>query len=420
MFSGALRRLPAFGVDLVALAAVAVHPFSLYVVLVLYWGDLLAGLGRMTLETAFATPRETYSPTEPPAVHRNGDPGAFRFLTPKLGSVKPAAWLPSAAVHNLAPTLAGVLAVSLTAVAVGLATTFLAPPFSVLSWPTSAVLAAGGLAVVAKHGTAFRRFLDEARLPADRTFRPGPWLGAIGLALPVIAVDAVHADAGFDPSTGFAALAVLVVAGRVAVERRRDTSPTSVDSFRLSEPTGRPVERFRVDRRAVRIAGLLDGIVPRLDTGVLNVTSRAIAVVVLSACGFFVAGYGLRLPTPAAAAAGVGFALLATATAFGLAGIVHFELAFGAMEYRLYEDELVAYDRRLDAVQWRAPLDGIRSVSVEHGPWLAPPGAAAATVTLDRTDLDVDLSPYGFARQTLAYVERPDHVADRLQRATAR
>lgn len=420
MFSGALRQLPAFGVDLVALAAVAVHPFSLYVVLVLYWIDVLAGLGRMTLETAFAAPRETYSPTDPPAVHRNGDPGTFRFLTPKLDSLKPAAWLPSTAVHNLAPTLAAVLAVALTAAAVGLATTFLAPPFSVLSWPTSATFAGGGLAVVAKHGTAFRRFLDEVRLPADRTVRVGPWLGAIALALPVIAVDAVHADAGFDPSTGFAAVAVLVVAGRVAVELRRDTSPTSVDSFRLSEPTGRPVEQFRVDPRAVRTAGLLDGIVPRLDTGVLNVTSRVNAVVVLSAGGFFVAGYGFGLPTAAAATAGVGFALAATATTFGLAGVAHFDLAFATTEYRLYEDELVAYDTRLDAVQWRAPVDAIHDVSVEGGRWLAPPGTDAAAVTLDRSDLDVDQRPYGFYRQTLAYVERPDHVADRLQRATAR
>ncbi|WP_227132565.1 hypothetical protein [Halorubellus salinus] len=413
-----LRRVPAFGVDVVALAAVVVHPFPLYVVLAAYWLDLLASLVRMGVETAVAAPRETYSPTVPPAVHRNGDPGAFRFLTPKLGRLRPASWLPSVAPGNVAPTLAAGLAAATAGIAVAVAGTVVDPPFSVLSWPTNGVLAAGALAVAVKHGVVLRRFLSVARVPADRTLRLGPWLGSVLLALPVVAVDAVHADAGFDPTTGFAALAVVIVAGRVAVELRRDARTTRTEPFRLPDATGRPVERFQVDRRAVRIAGLLDGVVPRLDRGVLNVTSRLLAVLVLASAGFLAAGALGRSPAGAAGVA-VTAALAVTATTFGLAGVVHFDLAFGATEYHLYDDELVAYDRRLDAVQWRASFDEVRGVSVEDGFWRAPPGTDAATVTLDRTDLDTDASPYGFSRQTLAYVDRPERVADRLRHAIA-
>jgi len=99
-------------------------------------------------------------------------------------------------------------------------------------------------------------------------------------------------------------------------------------------------------------------------------------------------------------------------------GIAHFGVAFGAMEYRLYGDELVAYDARLDAVQWRAPLGGIRAVSVRRGLWAAPPRTDGATATLDRTDLDAEQSPYGFYLQSLPYVRDPERVAQRLREVT--
>jgi hypothetical protein len=402
-----------------ALAAVAVYPFSLYVVLLFYWADLFVGVVRVAFETAFAAPRETYSPLEPPGIHRNGDPGAFRFSIPKLGRLKTVGWLPAVAVHNLVPTLAGVLVVTISAVAVGVTTTFLDPPFSVLSWPTSTALAAGGLAVVVKHGTTFRRFVNSPRPPADRTLRIGPCAGCVLLALPVVAVDTVHAGAEFDPSTLFATIAVLVVLGRVAFERRRDASVTPADSFEHAAPTGRSREVFRPNRRAVRTAGLLDGVLPQIEWGVLNVTSRVTALFVLASVGFLAGGMSGLDPTPALVL-GVATALTVTAVGFGVAGVAHFDLAFATTEYRLYDDELVAYDTRLDAVQWRAPLDAIHDVSVEGGPWLAPPGTDAVAVTLDRSDLDVDQRPYGFYRQTLAYVDRPEQAADRLRRATAR
>ncbi|NEU56896.1 hypothetical protein [Halorussus sp. MSC15.2] len=304
-------------------------------------------------------------------MRRNGDPNPFRFLTPKLGTVQPVDWLPPVAVHNLKPAVMGLfVAVPLTAFAVGLTTTFLNPPFSVRSWPTLGILIAGGLAIVVKHGWTFRRFVRSNRPPAERVLPSIRWLGPILIALPVVAVDSVYAEADFDPSAGFAAIAVVLVVGRFASETRRDAPPTGADSFDLSTPTGRPNERFRTDPQAVRIAGIIDGLVPRVEWEVLNVVSRLTALFLVVVVGFVVAS--VVGPTAAVAASGV--ALAVVVISFVLVGIAHFELAFGAMEYRLYDDELVAYDTRLDAVQWRVPLDAIRTVSVRRGLWRGPPG----------------------------------------------
>ncbi|WP_439028274.1 hypothetical protein [Haloarchaeobius sp. DT45] len=414
-----LRRGRAFSVEFLALVAVVVEPFSLYVVLVLYWADSIVGTCRQVCQTVVAAPREAYSPTGPPAVTRSGDPAPFRFLVPKLGTVQPVDWLPPIAVDNLKPGAVGVVALVLTAVTVGLTAMVVDPPFSLRTWPTAGILVAGVLVVLVKHGLAFRRFVGSARPPAGRTLPFGRWLGSILVALPVVAVDAVYAGADFDPAAGFSAVAFVLVVGRIAFEIHRGAEWTGADSFALSAPAGRPRERFRANRDAVRFAGATDGILPRLEWSVLTVASRVTALLLFSVGGFVAAGIvGLDLAMSAVVAI-VG-SLTLYALGFGLVGVAHFDVAFGAMEYRLYDDELVAYDTRLDAVQWRAPLDGIRAVAVERNHWLAPPGTDAATVTLDRTDLAVEQSPYRFSRQTLAYVEAPERVADRIRQVAAR
>ncbi|WP_130501825.1 hypothetical protein [Natrinema hispanicum] len=231
------------------------------------------------------------------------------------------------------------------------------------------------------------------------------------MALPIVAVDTVHAGADFDPSTGFTAIAVVLVVGRIAYEICRDSPPTGADSFELSEPTGRPSERFRTDRRAVQIAGAIDGVIPHIEWEMLNIFSRVAALFLVAILGFV----GAFIVGPTATVVGIGVALVVAVMSFVLMGIIHFELAFGAMEYWLYDDELVAYDTRLNAVQWRVPLDAIRDVSVKRGFWAEPPGTNAATVTLERSDLAVKQSPYEFYRQTLLYVNTPERVANRLR-----
>jgi len=413
-----LRHPGVFAVDLVALLAVLVHPFSLYVVLVLYWGDLIGGTVRQFCQLVVAAPRVEYSPTEPPAIALNGDTGPFRFFTPKLGTLQPVAWLPPIAVSNLKLGVLGCLAASLTALGVVLTSTFLDPPFVIALWPTIGILAAGGLAISVKQGLLFRQFVNSNRPPAKTLLRLSLicWIGTFLLALPVVAVDTVYGGANFDPSLGFSAIAAVLIMGRVAYELHQDTSPSRMDSFQLSEPTKQPIERFSTNRRAVRIGGAIDGVVPRLAPDRFPIWARFASVFFVVSMAFVA---GVILDQSVAASIAVGGALaVVLVSSFVLTGIVHFELAFGSMEYRLYDDELVAYDAQLNAIQWQVPLNSIQTVSVERGLWSGPPGTDAATVMLNRTDLTVEQSPYRFYRQTLMCVETPEHTADRLRQAT--
>ena len=404
-------------VHLIALAAVALAPASLYVVLLVYWADSLCGVVRRVCQTVVAAPREAYSPTEPPAVQRNGDASPLRFLTPKLGTVQPVGLLPPVAVHNLKPAVMGTLGLGVTGLIVGATVTTLRPPFEVFSPPTVWLFAAAGLAVGAKQLVAFDRFRRSDRPPVARLSTAAGWLAAVGFAVPVVVVDTVYAGASFDPTAGFAALAVVLVAARVVVGG--DAEPTGGDPFELTPPPGRPTARFGADSRAVWVAGLLDGVVPRIEWDVFAVLARVGVVVLAGGGGFLAAGTAGLRPT-AAAVVGLLAVIAVLVGGFGLVGVVHYELAFGAMEYRLYDEELVAYDRRLEAVQWRVPLDEITAVSIHRGLWHSPPGSDAAAVRLDRSDQRVEQPPYGTYRTTLAYVQRPATVRDRLQRAIRR
>jgi len=186
----------------------------------------------------------------------------------------------------------------------------------------------------------------------------------------------------------------------------------------LSEPDRQPTELFSVDRRATRIAGALDGLVPLVELGVFSLWARVSGWFLVPFVVFIVeVVYDTGLST--ALLIGGGGTTVAVGGAFVLSGVAHFELAFGAMEYRLYDAELVAYDTRLDAVQWRTPVASIHDVTVADGVWLSPPGTEAGTVQLDRSGLETTDRPYGFVRQSLACVDDPERVADRLQQATA-
>ncbi|CAM2928297.1 hypothetical protein [Halobacterium salinarum] len=417
MGPGIFRRGAALSVDLVALSAVLFHPFPLSVVVLVYWVDLLGGTARRFCQTVVAAPREAFSPTGPPAMRRNGDPNPLRFFTPKLGTLRPVTWLPPIAIHNLKPAVVGLFtAAPLTAVAVGATVGRLAPPFALGSWPTAGLLTAGGVAVLAKHGSALQQFVRSERPPARRILPGVQWLGPVLMALPVAAIDTVYAGADFDPSAGFTAVALLLVVGRITHETRRSDPPTGAEPFEISTPPGRPTEVFHVEQRAVRTAGALDGLVPRTEWDLLNVVSRLAALSAVAVVGFSVA----LAVGPTVGLVATGLALGVLAVGFVLTGIAHFELAFGTMEYRLYGDALVAYDTRLDAVQWHVPLQAIRAVSIERDRSERPPRTDAATVTLDRTDLDIDQSPYGFYRQSLPYVQNPERVAERIQQAKAR
>ena len=399
-------------VDLAVLAAVVVTPVGLVAAAVIYWINHVVRLFRQFCEIAFAAPREAYSPVEPPAIAGNGDPGPFRFLIPKLGAVRLTHRLPGMTPHNLRVAAlvclwGPVLGFAVAGTAVRVETPLAGPQ-------TLRVLIAVTSGIVVRHAWEFREFLRSNRPPVKQMRLLSPGLKCLLAAGPVILADIVV--------TNFAVDAPMVSAFVVITAVVRAVYPPVPDydsePVVLSEPDRQPTELFSVDRRATRIAGALDGLVPLVELGVFSLWARVSGWFLVPFVVFIVeVVYDTGLST--ALLIGGGGTTVAVGGAFVLSGVAHFELAFGAMEYRLYDAELVAYDTRLDAVQWRTPVASIHDVTVADGVWLSPPGTEAGTVQLDRSGLETTDRPYGFVRQSLACVDDPERVADRLQQATA-
>ncbi|AFK18858.1 hypothetical protein E6P09_08730 [Haloferax mediterranei ATCC 33500] len=433
--------LAVLGVGLVAVAAVVTSSHPLYAVVVLSWLDLTTSLVRRTCQTLFAAPRETVSPTGAAPAPEGGnstlspyEQGFFRFFSAKVGSVTVADRLPPVSLHNVRPFV-NVVFLSLfffiPVAAVGVSSKVVSSPVFDEFWsrPTPLILAAGTLASAAKHGLLVRNHA-RSEWPTAGAVAPRWRFGLWMLYwVPLWFLTALHATG---PEVGdlLTLVAGLVVVGRTvrdirsfgdaagATESTRSSANTtdSASSTVSSLPSGEPCSTIRPNRRAVRLAGAVDSLLPfgNAASSFRRVEGQyAIAVVLL--VGVPLVGHEVwgitSLPL-------LGAATVATLGAYigvvALIGVVHFELAFGALEYRLSDDELVAYDRRLDAVQWCVPLDAIRDATAERALFDSPPATDAAMVALDRTDDAAETEPYRFYCHSLAFVDEPERVAERL------
>lgn len=419
MSSKILRRIIGLSVDFLALIAALIDPFSLYFVLLIYLGDLVGETIRKICQIVFAAPRENHSPTDPPAISLRGDTSPFRFWIPKLGTIQPINQLPAITLHNLKAGVAGLVGIALLAPVLGLVMVFLNPPFSIWTWPPNKILTAGSLTIIGKHGWMFHQFVNSDRPSAQVIFRDLRWFQIGLMVIPIAAVDAIYTGADFDPSLLFSTIALLLVICRIGYKihqtsfqtPQQNTSSNQLEPFELSEPKRTSNKQFQSDKKAIWIAGMLDGIIPGMEWDLGWIVFRLIAFFSLVTAGFVLS----HLSGLTVAIIGFGVGSILVVLTFVILGLIHFELAFGAMEYRLYDDVLVAYDTRLNTVQWNAPLDAIKDVSVERGFWKSVPGVDAAIITVNRTDLTTNQTPYGFYRQSLVYVKTPEYVADQLQ-----
>lgn len=80
------------------------------------------------------------------------------------------------------------------------------------------------------------------------------------------------------------------------------------------------------------------------------------------------------------------------------------ELAHGCMEYRVYDDLLLAYDTRLEEAQWMIPRENVTQTTVTHGRLL--PGDSGS-VTIQQAD---------GANTQLRYVSDPNRFVDLVGR----
>lgn len=360
--------------------------------------------------------------------------GLFRFFTPKVGSITLAERLPPIAVHNLRPfvntLLLGVVLLPLPV----LATTWAEPTSSVMAgfWTstTRLVVAGGVLAACVKHVDLARLQRTPTYPTADSVF-PGWRLGIWAVYWVPLWGLAVIYTAG--PSVD--SLLAVVAVGLVVVHTIRDTrqfgaaeQPSTQTSQTPEQQTQRhanslpsvpPETVVRPTRRAVHIGGAIDSLIPvGHAAGSIRRIKGQSAILVILLVGVPVLSHELLSVESVWVLLGLTSSFVALYLGgVALVGALHYDIVFGTTEYRLYEDALVAYDRRLDAVQWSVPYASIASVSVRDGWFDSPLGTDVGTVKIERTSSSDQQEPYRFYRESIVFVDDADHVADLITAA---
>ncbi|WP_254863737.1 hypothetical protein [Halovivax gelatinilyticus] len=97
-------------------------------------------------------------------------------------------------------------------------------------------------------------------------------------------------------------------------------------------------------------------------------------------------------------------------------------IEYGDLEFRVYDDTLVAYDTRLRAVQWRVPLEAIDSVSVTHSVFtlLTPFCGRAVRIEYRGGGPPVDHHHWDVPLERIRYVKDPEAMASAIDRVPAR
>lgn len=390
------------GVNLLPVAGVLALGWNATAVLVLYWIEAGVVLVREAFEGLFAP-----LPTGPAG---QSYLLPFAELQSKRGSVTPVEWLPPVYPRNVPVALNAIAFVGIFWPLVGvglysLGADGLLPPGAGL---TVAVAVVG---VVVRHAVTAVESLRTGRYEAESAHSMLSQRHAVGL-LVLLGLGALLSNA--DGSGGVGVAFLLIVATKAAFDvyefRAGSTDGDSgddepsllgrlLDRVRADSvgeespvevPDGAPTARFSTDGRAVRLRavalGVVYSVVPPVGlvlfgsaflAWVLSGVATAVVVVVL------------------VASASVVTRLLVEA------------VRFGHLEYRVYETDVVAYDRLLDAAQWRVPRREISEVTTGTGllgRWI-PRGTG--TVRLDRRDGEA---------VRMAFLEDPERVSDALGR----
>lgn len=322
--------------------------WQLDLVLLFYWLEIGTGTARLLVEATFAARpnSEVGSVLHPP----------FRKLREKRGGIQTLGLLPPIHPHALPTAVNAGLFVSLVWLLAGAGVIAFVGPAVILRHTTAVLLGVVGVTLgelVALSVSLRRR--SYADLSPAAVVRLRHVLAPAAFLLLVVVV--VFGDGG--PVAARVPVAV-VVCGRTLVDvaravelgrrllpadARRDAQIGDRDSI----PAGRgePTATWRVNRRSVVAARALTGPGRVLLTraGLLVGAIAAFVWLVLDGTAGVVAAAGIL-----AAVAVVGALLVAVET----------DLLYGHLEYRLYDDCVVAYDRLLETPQWRVDLADIR------------------------------------------------------------
>jgi len=376
--------------NLVPLVGVLALGWNVHSLLVLYW---IEGLVTVLLAAAKALFAERGSPGLP-----NIEP--LHELREKRGGWRPASRLPAVYPRNV-PFAASILGFWTVAVL----------PASVLYWVTavpvirpSLSLLVGGVGLVI---TQLHEFLSDylagqeyADVSAQEILREPLQLGLVLLTVGLLA-SAGDQSGGLVLLTGIVVVKTTTSVYRIVTDHTDLPVPSVLDgAFDGSHAKPRPdidtPDGPVCGRVSVDAAPVLLGSLPRVAFGFAHRSTFAILIGLAFAA---LTGGSVWLVL------GLVFVLVVAGTRIG-----SYYLRYGTIEYRRYEEQLVAYDTALGAVQWTAPVDSA-TFSIRN----AIPDRLLDTGTLeisgaDPNDRDAQVGPVADLDATLETLELP--VAD--------
>ncbi|WP_128478383.1 DUF6498-containing protein [Halorussus pelagicus] len=395
-----------------ALASVLVFDWSVTLLLVLYWLEAGILLVRTGVEGLLAE-----VPTEP---FRDG----YRIklferleLGSKRGTVEIHDDLPPVHPRNTPAVLSLLRRVAVFWVPTGVVLLFVVPDSLAFDPVAVALVSVGTLAFAYRHWSAFRRsFLDDRRYEEVSASVVWPrrrflWLAFLTFSAAVYGNPAVvsSADASGSVRTSVGAMFLFVACCKLAYETYRVTIvgyPTRYEhrsgllSFdwvsgsigeertAIESPESEPTAVFRTERRAVRVDGILYG----LGYGILYPGSVGIAGIVLLILADVIGPV-------------FGGLLVAGFVGSVVAGQIWlFDTQYGHLEYRVYSDELVVYDRKTDEPQLHVTSSDFREVSVSRGITQRLSGVGRLKLTQINGDVHV-----------FRYLAEPDELAEKFR-----
>jgi hypothetical protein len=432
-------------VEAVAVASVFAYGYlSLVAVAILYWIDLLFLNFRVMIQRLIT--RKTTSKNFPLGLL------PFRLLKHKRGSVTVSDRLPPIYPRNVPETVGPVFLV-LVSIPTTVYVSAVYVPTEFWSHPaTPFVLVAGTVAAATKSVLILKEYVasEVHQTEPAKTANPGMRLllfVVYAALLRLVSQGTVDllAENGLEATRNglmFCASVVIVLrlgygvrasrtrfGGSVSEEEGRETTDDGLVSRILSKlsgekegvvlspppvPEDRPFETAEPRYNSILAAGIVNavttgGVVDKefstrgteTRIGILLIIGLSTLALLNGSVRFFVLVVGGVL---------VLFGLLSALSA------VHMHLALGGVEYRFYDSEVVAYDRRLGVPQWSVPYDSMEDVSVERGLFGSPLWLDAGTVFFERTDSpkEDDLE-HQDPRSSIAFVSNPERVVDIVQ-----
>lgn len=378
-------------VDLFPLVGVFAFEWDILPILVLYWVEACVYVARTGFEASFAA--------RPVDDEFYGIQVPLERLREKRGSVRVVDWLPPVYPRNVPFALNSLWVLAFIGAVAALVLVFVQPP-GTLARPTLIELGAASLLVVARHVATLVEFIREKRYEdhtALSTTARRRWMAVTILAflLPLAGAG------GRSARVGLTATLAVIVTGKLLADLvdvlGLDSSILTVDpedhvgdETTIDIPETEPRAVIETNPRGVVIDALLLGtMLAFLPPTVFLVVFGAVAVGL---------GFGLT----------AGILTLVSLVAFrAVIEIGIARIQYGHLEYRVYEDDVVAYDTLLDAPQWRIARSEITDVRTR---------TAFTSKLLPGTFGKVSIERRGDSSRSLSHVYDPDELVRYLSR----